>query len=216
MNFHVYVDDTQLYLSFDSWLPFTSENAIIYLESCIAQIKAWIFSNRLKLNGDKTEFLQLLPNTISTKCLSPGSTIHIRLDSFTLSQHAKNLGVIFFPDLSMSAHITAICKVANYYLFCFSCITKYLTLDALKTAVHALISSKVDYCNSLLVDLPMTQIDRLQIMMNSVACLISGVSKYEHITPTLKDLHCLPVDKHILFKLSCMTHKDLNRQASLT
>ena len=54
MSFHLYADDIQLYLSFDSWVPSTSDNAIIQPESCIAEIKAWMLSNRLKLNGDKT------------------------------------------------------------------------------------------------------------------------------------------------------------------
>ncbi len=106
MNFPLYVDDTQLYLSFDSWVPSTHNTAIIQLESCIAEIKAWMLPNRPKLNGDKTEFLQFLPNTNSTKCLNADPTAHIRLDSVTLSQLAKNLGVIFNPDLSMSVHIT--------------------------------------------------------------------------------------------------------------
>ncbi len=51
--------------------------------------------------------------------------------------------------------------------------------------------------------------------MNSVVQLISGDKKFEHITPTLKNLHWLPVDKRILFKLSCMTYKALNGQAAL-
>ncbi len=46
-----------------------------------------------------------------------------------------------------------------------------------------------------------------------MAWLVSGVMKFEHITPTLKDLHWLPVDKCILFKLLCLTYKALNGQA---
>ena len=50
-------------------------------------------------------------------------------------------------------------------------------------------------------------------IMSSTAHLISGVRKFQHITPTLKDLHWSPVDKCILFKLFCMTYKALNGQA---
>ena len=113
----------------------------------------------------------------------------------------------------MSVHITSICKAANYQLHRLSHIKKYLTPESLKTAVHALVASKIDYCNSLLVSLPTTQTRRLQSIMNSAAQLISGVRKFKRITPTLEDLHWLPVDKHILFKLLHLTYKALNGQA---
>ncbi len=210
MNFHLYADDTQLYLSFDSCVSSTRDTAIIQLESCIAEIKAWMLSNRLKLNGDKTEFLQFLPISIHTKCPVSDPIIRIGSDSVTLSDQAKNLGVIFDPELSMSAHITSVCKAANCQLYRISRIKKYLTPQALKIVIHALVASKIDYCNSLLVGLPETQTKRLQNIMNSAARLISGVRKFEHITPTLKDLHWLPVNIRIIFKLLCLTYKALN------
>ncbi len=71
----------------------------------------------------------------------------------------------------MSVHITYICKTANYQLYRLCCIRKYLTPDVPKTAMHALVSSKVDYCNSLLVGLPMTQTGRLQNIMNLIAAI---------------------------------------------
>ncbi len=135
----------------------TRDIAIIQLESCIAEIKAWMLSNRLKLNSDKTEFLQFLSNNTRIKCLVPDPIIRIGSDSVTLSDQAKNLGVIFDPELSMSAHITSICKAANYQLYRISRIKKYLTSEVLKIAIHALVASKIDYCNSLLVGLPETQ-----------------------------------------------------------
>ena len=130
-----------------------------------------------------------------------------------MSEQAKNLGVIFDADLSMSVPITSICKAANYQLYRLSHTRKYMTPEALKRVVHALVASKIDYCDSLLVGLPTTQTRRLQSIMNSAAWLISGVRKFKHIPPTLRDLHWLPVDKHILFKLLCLTYKALNAQA---
>ncbi len=110
----------------------------------------------------------------------------------------------------MLAHITATCKAANFNLYCLSRIKKYLSPQALKTAVHVLISSRIDYCNSLLVGLPATQTNRLQHILNSAACLISGTKKCDHISPVLSDLHWLPVNRRILFKLLCLTFKALN------
>ena len=110
----------------------------------------------------------------------------------------------------MASHITATGRAANYQLHCLSRIKRYLTPDALKVAGHALISSKLDYCNSLLPGLPKYEIQRYQHIMNSAARLISGTGESDHITPVLINLHWLPVKHRINFKLMCLTYKALN------
>ncbi len=161
-----------------------------------------------QLNDDKTEFLKFLPQPWH-ESTTPNS-IQIGTENIGLSTNAKNLGVLFDPSLNLSTHISATCKSAFYQLHCLSRIKRYLTVEALKTAVHALISSKLDYCNSLLAGLPKGEIKRLQHVMNSAARLITGTKKAEHITPVLIDLHWLPVEKRIEFKLLCLAYKALH------
>ena len=108
------------------------------------------------------------------------------------------------------SHITATCKSANYQLYCLNRIKHYLSPDTLKTAVHALIYSKLDYCNSLLVGLPIPELSKFQHVLNSAACMITGTRKFHHIKPVLIDLHWLPVDHCVKFKLLCLTHKALH------
>ena len=50
MYYHIYADDTQLYVSFGPSIPGDRERALARLKSCIAKIKAWM------LTDDKTEF----------------------------------------------------------------------------------------------------------------------------------------------------------------
>ena len=73
-----------------------------------------------------------------------------------------------------------------------------------------MVSSKLNYGNVLLVRLPKQQTHRLQHVMNCAAWIITGTSKFEHITPALKTLHWLPVQFRILFKVACLTYKALN------
>ena len=62
MNYHLYADDTQMYITFDSSVPSAWDIVIERLESCIAEIRSWMLANMLKLNDDKTEFMQFLPS----------------------------------------------------------------------------------------------------------------------------------------------------------
>ena len=76
-----------------------------------------------------------------------------------------------------------------------------LTSDAAKTLVHAFISSRLDYCNSLLYGIGDGLVKKLQAVPNSAARVVTGTRKYDHITPVLRDLHWLPVRHRIDFKV---------------
>jgi len=57
------------------------------------------------------------------------------------------------------------------------------------------------------------QSDRLQKVLNATARLTVGVSKFDHISSELYDLHQLPVIYHVRFKLLLLVYKALNNQA---
>ena len=90
-------------------------------------------------------------------------------------------------------------------------IKKYLSKDHLARVVNAFVIPHLDYCNSVLYGLPKCQLtDNLQRVQNVAARLVSGVCKQDHITPTLKALHWLLVEKRIILKIILMTYKTLN------
>ena len=93
------------------------------------------------------------------------------------SPKAGNIGVIFDEHLSMVPQVTVMCKS--------SVIRKHLTLDASQLLVHALITSKLDYCNSLLYDLPKHMTKQLQRVQNAAALIVSLSPKFRHITLVL-------------------------------
>ena len=107
----------------------------------------------------------------------------------------------------MAAHILKTCNSAFYYLYNLRRIRKYLSKDSTKTLVHAFISSRIDYCNSLVYGLPEYQLNNLQSVQNMCAKLICNESKCCHITPLLVDLHWLPVKFRIKFKILLIVFK---------
>ncbi|KAL0148273.1 hypothetical protein M9458_056419 [Cirrhinus mrigala] len=77
--------------------------------------------------------------------------------------------------------------------------------------VHAFMTSRLDYCNALLGGCPASSINKLQIVQNAAARVLTRSRKYDHITPILKCLHwLLPIRFRISYKILLLTYKALN------
>ena len=107
----------------------------------------------------------------------------------------------------MKPNISNICKTASLSLSRIGTLYRYLDKNTILKLVHAFISSKLDYCNSILFGLPDREINRLQSIQNAAARLVSGTKKHEHIVPVLKSLHWLPVKARIEYKILLITFK---------
>ena len=82
----------------------------------------------------------------------------------------------------------------------------FLSHDASVLVVNALVSSRLDYCNSLLRSLSKFNLRKLQCIQNSAARIISNTSRYTSITPVLKKLHWLPVEHCSVFKTATLVY----------
>ena len=79
--------------------------------------------------------------------------------------------------------------------------------------VHAFISSRLDYCNSLMFGTTNLVMRKLQAIQNAAAQLVTGLGHHEHITPALMDLHWLPVCQRIDYKIALLVYKCLRGSA---
>ena len=118
--------------------------------------------------------------------------------------------LVFCTVMSVEHHVTAVCKAGFFHLRNISSIRKYISRHTVEIFFHAFITSRLDFCNSLLYGLPQKTIKRLQHVQNAAARMVALTPKHEHISPVLQELHWLPVEQRIIFKILLMTFKCLN------
>ena len=180
------------------------------MESCIRDIRHWMAKNCLKLNDAKTELLVI--GTPAMKKLPPIKML-IGDDTIYPSQTAWNIGALFDASMSMSCHVTQICKGAWAQLRQIAQIRQYLDSKSAATLMHSFVSSRLDNFNSLLYGIPKYQTEKLQRVQNAAARIVSKTGKFDHITPVLHQLHWLPISQRICYKILLLTYKALNNKA---
>ena len=111
LDIHIYADDTQIYCSLDLS---GSDNTKSRIENCIADIRLWMKSQKLKLNDDKTEIIILSAPSHTTQ-VNCGNTV-IGDSCVVLGGSVRNLEVIFDHHLTMESHIKMVSKNAYYHL----------------------------------------------------------------------------------------------------
>jgi hypothetical protein len=204
-NYSFYADDSQLYLFFE--LPQLT-SATQQMEGTVSSVHAWMTQNKLKLNTNKTELI-----VIATKQdLVALADVILRVgdDNITPSHSARDIGVTVDSTLSMVPHISSTASAANFHLRNIGRIRSLITTDAAKHLVHSLVSSRLDYGNALLVNVPKCHLKKLQHVQNTAARIIVRAPRSAHITPTLQSLHWLPVVARIDYKIALLTFKALN------
>ena len=113
----------------------------------------------------------------------------------------------------MNTHVNKLCSAAYFHLYNLRRMRKYLSQETCEQLVHAFITSRIDYCNSLLYGLPAKQLDKIQRVQNTAARIIFRLSKFCYITPSLFSLHWLPVRYRIDFKICLLTFKAIHESA---
>ena len=83
----------------------------------------------------------------------------------------------------------------------------YYLIMLVLTIILALISCRLDYCNSLLYNVPTHKTDRLQRLQNQCARILTKSPLREHITPVLKSLHWLKIQDRITYTILMLTYK---------
>ncbi len=204
MKYHGYADDNQLYLMFK--LSNDIPAITCRIQACVTDINIWMCRNKLKLNEGKTELICFSAKKSIREIFSK-TEFHFGDQVVLPVPKVKNLGFYLDSKLSMEDQVAYIVQICNFQLRNISRNRRFLTTEACKALVHSLVTSRLDYCNSLLAALPKETLIPLEKLQKRAAKLIAKRGKYDHVTPIFREYHWLPIKERIDYAVLLMVFK---------
>ena len=138
-------------------------------------------ANRLKLNPSKTELIWFYSGRRQLSFVE--NEIELLGSRIAPVHTVRDLGVILDSNMTMSQHVLRVCQNFYFQIRLIRRLGKALSVESKLLLVHALVHSRLDYCNSVLVHLPWSLVQQLQSVLNSAARLIFALKRFDHITP---------------------------------
>ena len=195
-----YADDNMGYQVFSV----TSQSQVLNFDvpQCIQDLKDWMSSYFLQLNEDKTKIIVFGSNSF-LNLITINETYALTGDLIEFSDTVKYLGVYLDQQLTFRTHINKITSHCYMLLKNISGIRKFLTQEQTEILVHAVISSRLDYCNSILFGQPQYLINKFQRVQDCGSKIILRRGRRHGMPSSLRReiLHWLPINSRILFRV---------------
>ena len=115
--------------------------------------------------------------------------------------------MIFDKNFNFRSHISAVCSSCIYHIRDLRRIRRHLDLESAKLLANALVSSRFDYCNSLLSGIAETELTKLRRVLNRLAGVVTKSPPFTRSVPLLRSLHWLPLKCRVHFKICLLTYK---------
>jgi len=163
---------------------------------CIADIEALSSSFRLKLNSDKSEVIWLGTRQQLSKISIPErDLLQLPGDLLQSTSSVKILGVYLDINMTQKCHAVRCASSCYYHSRHILQMRWFVDDTALCTLVHSLVTSRLNYCNSLLAGCGAKVITRLQHVQNNAARLICNQLHGSHSAQLLCQLLWLPITR---------------------
>jgi hypothetical protein len=194
--FHNYADDIQIWCEYDPSSVEGENECRERLGRVLDVVVEWMAAHYLKLNCNKTIFIP-----ISRHSANSFAPFHFGGNTILPSCEARNLGFIFDSSFSFVSQISNTRKNAFYQLKRLQSCKAFIPGHHLSTLVHAFVTSRLDFCNSLYFGLPLKQLEKLQSILTAAAKFITGAKKHDSTSTALASLHWLPIHERIKYKM---------------
>ncbi len=127
------------------------------------------------------------------------------------SVQLRSLGVTLDQELTFDQHVRNVVKVSNFHIHALRHNWPLLTCEIANTVACSIVSTRLDYCNSLLYGTSQKNISKLQRVQNSLARVDADKHcRREHIRPVLRELHWLPIVQLVEYKVALSSFKMLH------
>jgi len=132
-----------------------------------------------------------------------------------VSSQLKSLGMITDSRMCFDIHVGAVVRTCNYHTRALRHVRKHLTTETTQTIACSVISSRIDYCNSLLYGAPVAVVEKLQRAQNNVASHMSSEQMCQcQIATKVPSLAACPT-VHPVENIAVITHKALSTSVPL-
>ena len=187
----------------------------ISIPTCIDLIKQWMAKFFLKINESKPKIMVIGSTTFHASFNSSAITTFSG-ESIQFKDTVKHLGVHLDKYLTFKTHINKITSHCYILLRNIKSIRKFLNQAQTESLVHAVLSSRLDYCNSLLFGLPQSSLQKFKRIQASASKIILRRGR-RHGLPSevrLQELHWLPIERRIVFRTLTIVFKCFNGNGS--
>jgi hypothetical protein len=206
VRYHQYADDTQLYISMSRN---NSDVQLETLERCVSKVHEWLLHNGLALNPAKSEAVQF--SIGRGRARTDGVTaVNVSGTDIQPAATFKSLGVMLDQNLSFNQQVDGVCKSCYFHIRALRHVRDSLPDDVATTVAASIVTSRLDYCNGLYAGMSSNNFNKLQRVQNTLARVVLNRRKFDHITPSLAELHWLPVRQRTTFKIATLTYKLLH------
>ena len=201
-----YADDTQLFISLSS--P-TCGPDIHQLELGLQHLHTWLCANGLCLNPEKSDAI-IFGTAKRLQSYSHITSVDIAGCIVPLSESIVTLGVTLDQCLTLNSHVSAVCKSSFFHIRAIRHCRASLPMDVRVTLATALVQSRLDYANSILLGTTEHNLNKLQRVQNYTARCIFPSYPPIPSAELIHNLHWLPVKDRINFKVAVLVYGLLN------
>ena len=183
------------------------------VSKCLEEVTNWMNYQFLKINPEKTELLLFYPKAMESKVIIRGTMINDK-ECVRFSDVVKNVGVWLDKNLELNCHINKIVSHSFKILKDIGRIRSVLSKKHTEMLVHAVITSRMDNCNSLFFNMNKSNLNKLQKIQNAAARIVVQKRKRQSISGDIRNLHWLRVESRIVFKILVLVFKSIHGMCS--
>ena len=184
MSQQQYVDDTQLFIDLSRS---NSDTSVTSIQTALMSLYSWFFYD-LALNPEKLDAI-LLGTSQRNASLTHIANVNIAGTQITLSNHFRLFGVTLDSNLNLNKHVSSICRSCYFHLRSLRHIWHAINDDIAKPIGQALVSSRLDYDNGILYGVSQLNLNKLQMMQNSMARVVLRTYHHTGAALLLAKLH---------------------------